>query len=267
MNNPKISIVTITYNSEATLEETIKSIVSQYYDNLEYLIIDGGSKDKTLEIVNKYRDKIAVVVSEPDKGISDAFNKGIRKATGEIIGIINSDDFLMPNALDTIAKHYDPTVDVYSGNVLFWYEDTGKEFSVKPEIIFDKLKLQYGVAHPARFIRKSAYEKYGMYGIDFRYNMDIDLLCRFYKNGAKFVHIDENLARFRMGGTTADSIYKKKGDYRQFVKNYGGSTFVFWRIWIEAIIKYNLIRLSTKFLGEGFRFKYYQLMNRQWGKR
>ena len=78
-------MVTITYNSEATLEETIKSIVSQYYDNLEYLIIDGGSKDKTLEIVNKYRDKIAVVVSEPDKGISDAFNKGIRKATGEII--------------------------------------------------------------------------------------------------------------------------------------------------------------------------------------
>ena len=148
--------MTITYNSEATLEETIKSIVSQYYDNLEYLIIDGGSKDKTLEIVNKYRDKIAVVVSEPDKGISDAFNKGIKKATGEIIGIINSDDFLMPNALETIAKHYDSTVDVYSGNVLFWNEDTGDEYSSIPDIKFDKLKLQYGVAHPARFIRKSA---------------------------------------------------------------------------------------------------------------
>ena len=266
MQHPKISVVTITYNSEKTLEDTIKSVVTQNYDNLEYLIIDGGSKDKTLDIVNKYRDKIAVVVSEPDKGISDAFNKGIRKATGEIIGIINSDDFLMPNALETIAKFYDSTVDVYSGNVVFWNEDTGDEFSSTPEIKFEKLKLQYGVAHPARFIRKSAYEKYGLYGVEFRYNMDIDLLCRFYKRGAKFIHIDENLAKFRMGGTTADSIYKKKEDYRQFVKNFGGTTWDFRRLWLKAIIKYNLIKLSTKVFGASFRFRYYQLRNMLWGK-
>lgn len=91
----KISVITITYNSEETLEDTIKSVISQEYDNLEYLIIDGGSKDHTLDIVQKYRDKIAVVVSEPDNGISDAFNKGIKLASGEIIGIINSDDLLL----------------------------------------------------------------------------------------------------------------------------------------------------------------------------
>ena len=153
---PKISIITITYNSENTIEDTINSVVSQKYDNLEYLIIDGGSTDHTLDIVNKYRDKIAVVISEPDKGISDAFNKGIRNATGEIIGIINSDDILMIGALSCIANNYKPSIDVYSGNVLFWFENTGKEYSVKPEITFDKLKLQYSVAHPGRFIRKSA---------------------------------------------------------------------------------------------------------------
>lgn len=256
---PKISIVTITFNSEKTLEETIKSVINQDYDNLEYLIIDGGSKDHTLDIVNKYRDKIAVVVSESDKGISDAFNKGIQRASGEIIGIINSDDILMSDALSTIAENYDPTVDVYSGNVVFWNEDTGDEYSSMPEIKFDKLKLQYGVAHPARFIRKSAYEKYGMYGINFRYNMDIDLLCRFYKNGAKFIHVNRNLAKFRMGGTTADSIYKKKGDYRQFVKNYGGTEWDFQKIWAKAILKYILIKISTKLFGESFRFKYYNL--------
>lgn len=256
---PKISIVTITYNSEATVEETIKSVVSQDYDNLEYLIIDGGSKDHTLDIVNKYRDKIAVVVSEPDKGISDAFNKGIARATGEIIGIINSDDFLMPGALSTISDHYDPTVDVYSGNVMFWNQDTGDEYSSTPEISFDKLKLQYGVAHPARFIRKDAYEKYGMYGLMFRYNMDIDLLCRFYKNGAKFIHIDKDLAKFRMGGTTADRVYKKKEDYRLFVENFGGSTWDFRKIWFKAVIKYNLIKISTGLLGKQFRFRYYKL--------
>lgn len=257
--NPIISVITITYNSEKTLEDTIKSVVSQDYDNLEYIIIDGGSKDHTLDIVNKYRDKIAVVVSEPDKGISDAFNKGIQRASGEIIGIINSDDFLMPYALKTIAENYDPSVDVYSGNVLFWNEDTGDEYSSIPEIKFDKLKLQYGVAHPARFIKKSAYDKYGMYGINFRYNMDIDLLCRFYKKGAKFIHINKDLAKFRMGGTTADSIYKKKEDYRQFVKNYGGSSWDFRKIWLQAIVKYNIIRLSTYLFGERFRFKYYKL--------
>lgn len=258
--NPKISIITITYNSENTIEDTIVSVVSQRYDNLEYLIIDGGSIDHTLDIVNKYRDKIAVVISEPDKGISDAFNKGIRNATGEIIGIINSDDVLMLGALNSIANYYDPSIDVYSGNVLFWFENTGEEYSVKPEITFDKLKLQYSVAHPGRFIRKSAYEKYGMYGLDFRYNMDIDLLCRFYKNGASFIHIDQDLAKFRMGGTTADNIYKKKNDYRLFVTNYGGSNWDFKRIWCQAVIKYYLIQLSTCLWGESFRFKYYRLL-------
>ena len=86
---PKISIITITYNSESTVEETIKSVISQDYPNLEYIIIDGASKDGTLIVVDKYRDHIAKVVSEPDKGISDAFNKGIMHATGDIIGIIN----------------------------------------------------------------------------------------------------------------------------------------------------------------------------------
>ena len=255
--NPTISIITITYNSEKTLEETLLSVVNQEYDNLEYIIIDGGSKDHTLDIVNKYKDKIAIVVSEPDKGISDAFNKGIKHATGEIIGIINSDDLLLPGALNEIAEHYSPDIDVYSGNVLFWNEDSGREFSCKPDIEFEKLKLQYGVAHPSRFIRKDAYEKYGLYNIEFRYNMDIDLLCRFYREGAKFIHINKDLTKFRMGGTTADSIYKKKKDYQMFVKNFGGSEWDFRRIWMEAIIKYNIIKLSTSIFGEGFRFKYY----------
>lgn len=259
--NPKISIITITYNSGSTLEDTILSVISQDYNNLEYLIIDGGSSDNTLDIVNKYRDKIAFVISEPDKGISDAFNKGIKYATGEIVGIINSDDLLMPNALKIISENYSPYIDVYSGNVILWNEDTGDEFSSKPDIAFDKLKLQYNVGHPARFIKRNAYEKYGLYSEDFRYNMDIDLLCRFYKNGATFIHIDKDLAKFRMGGTTADSIYKKKKDYYQFVRNYGGSLWDFRKLWISAIIKYCLIRFSITLLGERFRFKYYKVTN------
>ena len=138
-------------------------------------------------------------------------------------------------------------------------EDTGDEFSTKPDISFDKLKLQYGVAHPSRFIRKDAYSKYGMYLEEMRYNMDIDLLCRFYKKGATFIHIDQDLTKFRMGGATADSIFKKKNDYKLFVKNYGGSRWDFQIIWLWAIIKYIIILISTKLFGEGFRFQYYKV--------
>lgn len=257
--NPKITVITITYNSEKTLEETIKSVLSQDYKNLEYIIIDGGSKDGTLDIIKKYRDKIAVVVSEPDNGISDAFNKGIKHATGEIIGIINSDDILMPGALNVVADNYAPNVDVYSGNVIFWDERIGESFSCHPEMTFDKLKLQYGVAHPSRFIRKDAYERFGRYDERFRYNMDIDLLCRFYKKGASFHYIDRDLTMFRMGGTTSNSIFKKKNDYRLFVQNYGGTKLDFQKIWIKAVLKYSFIAIVVFIFGEEARYKFYRV--------
>ena len=236
MNKPKISIITITYNSEKTLEETIKSVISQDYDNLEYLIIDGKSTDGTLDIVEKYRNKISFVLSEPDRGISDAFNKGIKYATGEIIGIINSDDLLLPGALTAIAKAYDETIDVYSGNIIF-FGDGRKEKTCIPDIKFDKLELQYKVAHPGRFIRKSAYMKWGLYAIDLRYKMDIDLLVRFYKNGAKFFHVDTPVARFRRGGATSSSLFDKKKDYYIFVERNGWSKSQFKIIWAQAIFK------------------------------
>ena len=144
---PRITVITITYNSAATLEETIRSVTMQDYPALEYVIIDGGSTDGTLDIVQKYKDQIQVVVSEPDKGISDAFNKGVTRATGEIIGIINSDDILLPGALQKLAEAYDPRVDVYSGLILFWNEETGETFPSYPDVTFDTLKLQYNVAH------------------------------------------------------------------------------------------------------------------------
>ena len=168
MKNPKISIITISFNSEKTLEETIKSVVMQDYDNLEYLIIDGGSKDKTLEIVEKYRDKIAVVISEPDEGISDAFNKGIALATGDIIGIINSDDQLLPGALEAITESYDSNVDVYRGRMVIWNEKTGTKFSETPTCEFPISKKIKSVCHPSTFVAKRAYEKWGGFQIKYR---------------------------------------------------------------------------------------------------
>lgn len=243
-SNPKISIITITYNSEKTLEETIKSVISQKYDNLEYLIIDGGSRDKTMDVVEKYRSKIDFVVSEPDNGISDAFNKGIAHATGEIIGIINSDDILLPGALETVANHYSPSIDVYSGNVLMWNDYSGQTYIRKPDLAFKGFNKRFKACHPARFITREAYMRYGTYSLDFRYCMDVDLLIRFIRCGAKFIHIDKPLTKFRIGATSSDPVFKKKKDYYNLIINNGGSKLNFYVFWYKSVFVY-LIKVGV----------------------
>ena len=229
--NPKISIITITYNSEKTLEETIKSVVTQKYDNLEYIIIDGGSKDKTLAIVDNYKEYISLVVSEPDKGISDAFNKGIKNATGEIIGIINSDDLLLPGALHSLADNYDEQVDVYRGNTVLWNSQTGSKLSTRPTMEFPITKRVKSVCHQSTFITKKAYIQYGSYDVEFRYMMDADLLHRFYNEGARFKYIDRDLAVFRQGGVTSDNWKKKLSELKKMIlKNGGNPIYAYYRI-------------------------------------
>lgn len=221
---PKISIVTITYNSEKTVEETIQSVVSQNYPNLEYLIIDGGSKDSTLDIVERYRDKISFVLSEPDKGISDAFNKGVKNATGEIIGIINSDDILLPSALQAIADEYESNVDVYRGNTIIWNPELNTNVSVPPGMrcsVDDK--WGGGVNHPSTFITKRAYDKVGLYNTEYRYAMDVDILYRLYNEGLNFKRIDKDLAKFRLGGETS-TLWTKKVKERYLIRRRNGAS-------------------------------------------
>lgn len=204
----KISIVTITYNSEKTLEDTIQSIISQNYNELEYIIIDGGSKDDTLKIVEKYKKYISIFVSEPDKGISDAFNKGVRRASGELIGIINSDDMLADGALKTIASEINRDTDIIYGDIYRCNPDGKNMRLAKANDNVAVLKHGFScMYHPATFIRKSAYEKYGVYEL-LRYCMDRELLLRMYTSGAKFQRVDKPLAIFRVGGESCKCYYK-----------------------------------------------------------
>lgn len=223
--NPKISIITITFNSEKTLEETIVSVINQDYPNLEYIIIDGGSKDKTLKIVEKYRDKIAVVVSEPDEGISDAFNKGISKSTGKIVGIINSDDLLLPGALESVASAYENNVDVYRGKTVIWDDATGDKLVQAPSMKFpvNRPFRRGTVCHQSTFVTRDAYLRYGVFDKSMRYIMDVDLLTRFYVKGANFKYIDKELAVSRFGGVTDSFFMKMIGDVYKIEVNNGGS--------------------------------------------
>lgn len=246
MHNPKISIITITYNSEKTLEETVQSVISQDYPNLEYLIIDGGSKDRTLDIVEKYRDKISFVISEPDRGISDAFNKGIRYATGEIIGIINSDDLLLPGALKTIAENYDPKVGVYRGNTIIWNDKTNFKVVAKPTMIFSLYSFKRRIiCHQSTFVTKEAYEKVGTFKESFKYMMDADLLVRLYNNGIFFKYVPSDLAMFRMGGVTNNSFWKKRSELKRFyVEN--GTSSMWANIRVAYFIMYSLVAIMLR---------------------
>ncbi len=198
----KISIVTITYNSEKTLEATIKSVVRQNYPMLEYIIIDGGSKDGTLEIVNRYKEHISYVVSEPDNGISDAFNKGIKAATGDVIGIINSDDMLYDNALFAINEAFeaDSELDVVHGNVVRFNDGESRGRVAKPQTDMSLMKYQFPIYHPTTFVAKKAYEKHGIFSVEYKNAMDYELLSKMYYNGAKFGYSDNLISCFRLGG-------------------------------------------------------------------
>lgn len=243
MTNPKITIVTPCFNSEATLEETIKSVITQDYDNLEYVVIDGKSSDGTLDIIRKYEDRIDVVVSEKDKGISDAFNKGIARATGDLICFINSDDHLLPGVLQKVAREYDGEADIYCGNVMLWNPETDFKCREVPSVTFPTMPFFRHVAHQGMFATKKCYERFGCYDVNIRFPMDLDFLIRVYKGGGIFHYMDVDVAEFRSGGNTGSfSIMKKKKDYIYMVRKNGGNvlqayTFFYFLVATQVVKK------------------------------
>jgi glycosyltransferase involved in cell wall biosynthesis len=206
----KISVITVSFNSANTIENTIQSVLSQNYPDLEYILIDGGSTDGTIDIIKKYEDKIAYWISEPDKGISDAFNKGIRQATGDLICIINSDDALLPNVLNEISKQINVDTDVIYGNMYIYRKkyNTEKLHHSQDNLNFSKGHF-YGLSHPASLIRKRAYDKYGLYDVSLKYCMDKEIFLRMYEKGAKFQRIDLPIARYADGGASGVKNYHK----------------------------------------------------------
>jgi glycosyltransferase involved in cell wall biosynthesis len=208
MNNPLISVITVVYNGVSTLEQTILSVINQTYKNIEYIIIDGGSTDGTVDIIKKYEKHLTYWISETDRGIYDAMNKGIEKATGELIGIINSDDWYESDCLETIVKFKNAN---NSNTVLYglirnvttqgYYEI----YSCSPDYFFDKMP-----PHPTFFIPKRIYEKYGTFNFKYKYCSDYDLLLRIRKQDVNFYMIEKILANFRTGGVSSSFKAKKE---------------------------------------------------------
>lgn len=224
MNNPLVSIITITFNSERFLEETIQSVISQDYPHMEYIIIDGGSTDGTLDIIEKYRDRMAKVISEPDKGIADAMNKGIRLSTGDIIGIIHSDDYYADTTVvgrvikafkqsDDIKVVYGTQdfIDPFTGEVLLRWGRAAEPSEIR--------KRMY-LPHPTVFCRREVYEKVGLFRTDYRCAMDYEWAIRLTKY-TKPYFLNYRIACMRDIGTSGNLYRQSLAETARALKEHG----------------------------------------------
>lgn len=191
----KVSIITVVYNGVKHLEQTIKSVLNQTYANIEYIIIDGGSTDGTINIIKKYESNIAHWVSEPDSGIYDAMNKGIKMATGELIGIINSDDWYEPYAVEEIVMAYKDNTVCYGLMRHISNDEILEIYAPAPCLIPKKM-----IPHSTCFVPSNIYRKYGLFDLQYKSCADYHLILRLYKAGVKFEFIEKVIANFRFGG-------------------------------------------------------------------
>lgn len=207
----KISIITVSFNAEKTIENTIKSVLSQDYNNIEYILIDGFSTDSTMNIVSKYQEFIDIVISEKDNGIYDAINKGILLATGEIIGLLNADDELFDiNVISNVAMVFynTPSLQSIIGDIVFQSDSnkiirkyTSKRWSVS------LFSWGFMPPHPSFYCKRESYLKYGLYDTSFKIAADFDLLIRFLMiNNISYRYIAVVLVKMKMGGASTRGL-------------------------------------------------------------
>lgn len=227
MIQPKISVVTVCYNAVNDIEKTILSVINQTYPNVEYLIIDGGSTDGTMDVVNRYKDKIDVIVSEPDKGIYDAMNKGARKASGDFVQFLNAGDILYNKEVlsSLFTNGVGDEIDVLYGDIIY-VMSFGRFYKV-PEPI-DKFNVTFPIAHPASFVKRKLFDTFE-FNTKYRIAADFVLLKQIYDNGGMFLYKkDIPIAIFdSISGVSSKSVFKA---WYEFNLVLGNQDSHFWKI-------------------------------------
>lgn len=212
----KVTIITSCYNREQTIRGCIESVLSQDYLDIEYIVVDGASKDNSLSIINEYKDKISKIISEPDHGMYEAINKGIRAATGDVIGLVHSDDFLFSNqTVSHIVQRFEEThADFLYGDGLFVNpENTDKVVRNWIGGTYRLWKVRHGwlPLHPTCYIRREVMERKGLYNESYKIAADSDFLFRYLLGGELSVtYLKEYIVRMRMGGLSTDSARRKQ---------------------------------------------------------
>ena len=223
----KLSVITIVWNKKDTIEDAISSVLNQSYKNIEYIVIDGSSTDGTQEVIKKYSQNISRFISEPDKGIYDALNKGLSVATGDIISFLHSDDLYAKNSTIYEVLQYfdDDTQGVYSDLVYTNKYDLNKVLRYWKSCNYNPSLLENGwmPPHPTLFLRRGVYEKYGYFDTSFKISADYDFMLRILKNNIKVKYFPQVTYKMRVGGESNRSfsniLNKSKEDFNALKKN------------------------------------------------
>jgi glycosyltransferase involved in cell wall biosynthesis len=205
---PLVSVITVCLNSEKYLEQTIRSVLNQTYDNIEYIIVDGGSKDSTIRIIQKYEKNISYWSSEPDKGIFDAMNKGIAMSKGQLVGLLNSDDWYNRMTIEWVVKEFlsNPDTDVFYGDIIRVKNETiYKRSAPQGKNVLENLKIC--IFHPTIFVRSGIYREY-KYDSRYRVSADRDFIMRLYFHGKKFTYINRPITYFRTTGISNQPSFR-----------------------------------------------------------
>lgn len=234
----RVSVITICFNSEAVIKKTIESVLNQTYTDIEYIIIDGASKDKTVEIAESCKDAFAdkgidfKIFSEPDKGIYDAMNKGISKATGELVGLINSGDFYEPQMIETAVKAYEEKpYDIFYGDINL-IKDNGQIIVKKSR--YDKFPTSRHWNHPTMVVRKAYYDEIGTYKCEGIHD-DFEFFLRARKKNARITIKNVTLANFMTGGASNKKSFRQcKKRCKDRYKAYRDNGYGIWS-WFECV--------------------------------
>lgn len=244
----KVSIITVCYNRQKTIAKSIESVIHQDYSNIEYIVVDGDSIDGTKDVIESYSDKITKYISEPDKGMYDAINKGLNMATGDIVGLMHSDDvFYDTNVISKIVETFNsnPGADAIYGNGIYITNDDEEKIvrnRIGGEYSHKKIKSGWLPLHPTVYIKKTIIEKFGHYNLDFKIASDTEFLLRYlYKYKINVAYLNTYVVKMRMGGLSTN--YKRafevlREDYKIYkFHNISGVRVVFQKK-IIALMQY-----------------------------
>ncbi len=245
----KVSIITVVHNNASTIKNAIESVINQSYQNIEYIVIDGASTDGTIEIINNYKNHIAHFISEPDNGIYNAINKGIKLATGDIVGILNSDDFFCcNNIIEKVVNEFrKDNIDAVYGDVQF--VNPNKENKITRYYSSKRFKpsmFKYGFmpAHPSFYAKRSFFNELGYYKETYKIGADFELLLRFLlKNNLKAKYLEMPFVTMRTGGISNRSYKSNLLLNREILKACR-----------ENNVKTNLIKIYSKYFIKAFEF-------------